>query len=274
MATIMKTIFLSILLASSVRSFTPARFSSSLQKRRSIHLFSSSLSSEPESKINDVSIEYCTGCRWGMRSAWMAQELLTTFQEELNSITIIPSRCEDGGVFVVRLGDSHVVWDRKLDGGFPEMKKLKQRVRDVITPEKDLGHSDSKDLPKDPLVMSGPINVKPEPNVSFRYCKNHRSLLRTSWLAQDLLATLKDDLNSVTLIPVFQDNEDNFVVETKGGRIIWDRKTTGRLPEPEELTELIRGSTTSDSSQSNDTPNLEEMDDEDAEELRKYFGVM
>jgi predicted Rdx family selenoprotein len=34
------------------------------------------------------------------------------------------------------------VWERKRDGGFPEAKVLKQRVRDVITPTKDLGHSE------------------------------------------------------------------------------------------------------------------------------------
>jgi predicted Rdx family selenoprotein len=48
-----------------------------------------------------VSMTYCTGCRWMMRAAWMAQELLTTFQEELDSITLIPSRPPaPGGVFV------------------------------------------------------------------------------------------------------------------------------------------------------------------------------
>lgn len=30
-----------------------------------------------------LAIEYCTGCRWLLRAAWMAQELLTTFEKEL-----------------------------------------------------------------------------------------------------------------------------------------------------------------------------------------------
>ncbi|MCV5779072.1 selenoprotein W-related protein, partial [Escherichia coli] len=36
------------------------------------------------------------------------------------------------------------VWDRVVDDGFPEAKEIKQRVRDVIAPERDLGHSDRK----------------------------------------------------------------------------------------------------------------------------------
>lgn len=35
-----------------------------------------------------------------------------------------------------------LLWDRKTEGGFPETKVLKQRVRDQIDPKRDLGHSD------------------------------------------------------------------------------------------------------------------------------------
>ena len=37
---------------------------------------------------------------------------------------------------------SKTIWDRKTDGGFPETKELKRRVRDVIQPERNLGHVD------------------------------------------------------------------------------------------------------------------------------------
>lgn len=37
---------------------------------------------------------------------------------------------------------STVLWDRKVDGGFPETKELKRRVRDVIEPGRNLGHVD------------------------------------------------------------------------------------------------------------------------------------
>ncbi len=82
-------------------------------------------------------IEYCTQCHWLLRAAYFAQELLTTFEAELGGVTLIPGQ---GGVFEVRLGND-IVWSRKKEGGFPEAKELKQRVRDLIAPAKDLGHS-------------------------------------------------------------------------------------------------------------------------------------
>lgn len=86
-----------------------------------------------------VEIEYCTGCRWGLRAGWNAQELLTTFEKELGAVSLKPS--EVSGRYLVTV-DGAVLWDRKSEGRFPEMKELKQRVRDVIVPERDLGHSD------------------------------------------------------------------------------------------------------------------------------------
>ena len=38
-----------------------------------------------------------------------------------------------------------VVWDRAEQGGFPETKELKQRVRDILSPFKYLGHSDNRE---------------------------------------------------------------------------------------------------------------------------------
>jgi selenoprotein W-related protein len=86
-----------------------------------------------------LEIEYCTQCRWLLRAAWVAQELLTTFQAELGEVALLPGT---GGVFEVRL-DDRPVWSRADEGRFPEMKELKQRVRDVIAPGRSLGHSDS-----------------------------------------------------------------------------------------------------------------------------------
>ena len=85
-----------------------------------------------------IEIRYCTQCRWLLRAAWMAQELLTTFETELGEIALAPGT---GGIFDVRL-DGELIWSRKVEGRFPESKELKQRVRDRIAPEKPLGHSD------------------------------------------------------------------------------------------------------------------------------------
>ena len=85
-----------------------------------------------------IEIEYCTQCRWMLRAAWLAQELLTTFEQDVAEVALVPGR---GGVFEVR-ADGETVWSRVADGGFPQPKELKQRVRDVIAPGRSLGHSD------------------------------------------------------------------------------------------------------------------------------------
>jgi selenoprotein W-related protein len=87
-----------------------------------------------------VEIVYCTQCNWLLRAAWMAQELLTTFAMELTELTLKPGT---GGVFEVRV-NGELVWSRKREGRFPEITELKQLVRDVIAPGKNLGHADKK----------------------------------------------------------------------------------------------------------------------------------
>ncbi|MBX3566667.1 MAG: SelT/SelW/SelH family protein [Rhizobiaceae bacterium] len=87
-----------------------------------------------------VSIRYCTQCHWLLRAGWMAQELLSTFGTELGEVALVPGT---GGVFEI-VCDGQIIWERKRDGGFPDAAKLKQLVRDVIAPERDLGHSDRK----------------------------------------------------------------------------------------------------------------------------------
>jgi selenoprotein W-related protein len=88
-----------------------------------------------------VEIEYCRRCRWLLRAAWLAQELLTTFEEELGGVTLIPNG--EGGVFEIRI-DGTVVWSRVAEGRFPEAPEIKQRVRDRVAPGRPLGHSDRR----------------------------------------------------------------------------------------------------------------------------------
>lgn len=90
----------------------------------------------------NVSITYCRLCNWLLRAGWMGQELLSTFAEELGSVTLIPD--DTGGVFEVRV-DGKLLWSRSEHGRFPEMKELKQLVRDAVAPGRDLGHVDSKE---------------------------------------------------------------------------------------------------------------------------------
>jgi selenoprotein W-related protein len=89
-------------------------------------------------KTPRIEIEYCTQCRWLLRATWMAQELLTTFQSEVGELALLPGA---RGVFEVR-ADHEIIWSRADRGRLPEIKELKQLVRDRIAFEKDLGHSD------------------------------------------------------------------------------------------------------------------------------------
>ncbi|CAI7622807.1 unnamed protein product [Penicillium glandicola] len=97
-----------------------------------------------------ISIQFCTQCRWMLRAAYFAQELLSTFSTDLGEVALVP---KTGGVFTVTIwhGTVHdgeittqeiILWDRKRDGGFPEVKALKSLVRNVIAPDRDLGHTD------------------------------------------------------------------------------------------------------------------------------------
>ncbi|RYO74431.1 hypothetical protein DL764_010834 [Monosporascus ibericus] len=108
-----------------------------------------------------VAIRFCTQCKWMLRAAYFAQELLSTFSTSLGEVALQPST---GGTFVVELffedpssssssptapepaipvrPQHRVIWDRRVDGGFPETKELKRRVRDAIEPGRNLGHVD------------------------------------------------------------------------------------------------------------------------------------
>jgi selenoprotein W-related protein len=88
-----------------------------------------------------ITIEYCPKCGWMLRAAYMAQEFLTTFSDELKSVNLQPS--EISGAYKIFI-DGEILFDRKTEGHFPEIKELKQLVRDKVAPGKSLGHSDRK----------------------------------------------------------------------------------------------------------------------------------
>mmetsp|Transcript_25721 Transcript_25721/g.52721 ORF Transcript_25721/g.52721 Transcript_25721/m.52721 type:complete len:122 (+) Transcript_25721:178-543(+) len=82
---------------------------------------------KPSSAISDIertsgaiiSISYCAGCNWMLRSTWLAQELLSSFREEglIESVELRPQYAPPGGDFVVAV-DGCVVWDRRVMVGF------------------------------------------------------------------------------------------------------------------------------------------------------------
>ncbi|KAF3901601.1 hypothetical protein ABW21_db0204314 [Orbilia brochopaga] len=112
-------------------------------------------SAQVEASVPRVAIQFCMQCKWNLRAAYYAQELLQTFSTSLGEVALRPAT---GGVFTVTLEtlneetsalESHLLWDRKRDGGFPETKELKKKVRDIIDPQRDLGHVDGKKSVKD-----------------------------------------------------------------------------------------------------------------------------
>jgi selenoprotein W-related protein len=88
--------------------------------------------------VATVRITYCPRCRWLLRAAWMAQELLVTFEHELTEVALRPGA---EGIFEVTLDDV-TIWSRADSGRFPELKELKQLVRNHVAPDRALGHSD------------------------------------------------------------------------------------------------------------------------------------
>jgi len=105
----------------------------------------------PESQPTpSITIEFCDRCRWLHRATWTSTELFLTFPPpKLTAVSLRPLNSDDtAGRFRVWLylaGEPAILlWDRKVEGGFPELKVLKQRVRDYIQPGVSLGHSDAK----------------------------------------------------------------------------------------------------------------------------------
>ena len=86
-----------------------------------------------------ITIEYCPKCNWLARAAWMSQELLTTFNEELEGVKLKPS--ETSGRYDIHVGND-LLFSRKREGHFPEIKELKILLRDKVAPNKSLGHTD------------------------------------------------------------------------------------------------------------------------------------
>lgn len=96
--------------------------------------------------MNRVEIDYCPRCKWLLRAAWYAQELLSSFEAEVQEVALRPAA---SGVFAIRL-NGELLADRARDHGFPEITALKRAVRDRVAPGRSLGHTDLSSAEPEP----------------------------------------------------------------------------------------------------------------------------
>jgi selenoprotein W-related protein len=83
-----------------------------------------------------VDITYCTRCKFLLRAAWLAQELLTTFESDLDEVALRPG---SGGIFEVRL-NGEVIASNAEGAPMPDPAQVKRLLRDRIAPGRQIGH--------------------------------------------------------------------------------------------------------------------------------------
>ena len=83
-----------------------------------------------------VEIHYCRQCRFMLRAAYLAQELLTTFEKDLGEVALVPG---SGGIFEVRV-DGETLASNRESKRMPEATEVKRLLRDRIAPGKTIGH--------------------------------------------------------------------------------------------------------------------------------------
>ncbi|ODV85276.1 hypothetical protein CANARDRAFT_28542 [[Candida] arabinofermentans NRRL YB-2248] len=141
-----------------------------------------------------ISISYCVKCKWMLRANWYQQELLQTFSSKpvelvvptqtdtsasasdsasneqetllINSVLLNPSL--KPGTFKIALYQSNtsepiIIWDRTIDGGFPDSKIIKQKIRDVLLPGFHMSHLDKANK-NNGLLIGQRLTSEPEPD--------------------------------------------------------------------------------------------------------------
>src|SRR5215207_5686127 len=71
-----------------------------------------------------IEIAYCVRCNFLARATWVAQELLHTFADYTEGLSLVPG---GGGIFEVRV-NGELVASTKTEGGFPEIRTLREAI--------------------------------------------------------------------------------------------------------------------------------------------------
>lgn len=67
-----------------------------------------------------IDIYYCRQCNWMLRSTWLSQELLHTFSEEIETVSLHP---DTGGRFEIFCNGTQI-WERKKTAAFLRLRSL------------------------------------------------------------------------------------------------------------------------------------------------------
>jgi selenoprotein W-related protein len=272
------------------------------------------------------------------KAFWMATELLQKSPEtELREVTVIPS---EPGNFVISArvrsetekgGAAVLLWDRKVDGGFPpiDLIEFEQRVRACLE-KGPAAATATTDGDAEPQLTPEDLNFgqKSLSHVVIRYCPG--ILLRAAYYGQELLTTFcEGELDAISLQPM-ESSSSEFSVGLQAYMqthqvgfgespplVLWDNSDTGKFPEVKELKRLVRDKVTpqkdlghsedskttttskndtqgeaiedevgdcvpcnaAESDTGNEQADEEDEDDDfldndEAEEARRYFGVM
>mmetsp|Transcript_22917 Transcript_22917/g.39048 ORF Transcript_22917/g.39048 Transcript_22917/m.39048 type:complete len:355 (-) Transcript_22917:192-1256(-) len=305
-------------------------------------LYMSSCDESPPTQEVHISIEYCSGCQWMLRSTWMASEILTTFASDasLSSLSLIPKGppLSEGGIFRITAkrnnsqgadsGKNTLLWDRKIEGRFPESKEVKQLIRDLVDPGKDLGHSDKQqgddgssskeadcveckeqqqDDPKQKLQESSELAIPDifynQDKVSIEYSTGvvsspDNGLYRANFYANELLSCAYErntwwkqyqldngDEKTAASAPVVVDKVTlipnrkligTMKIELNEEMAIYDhsKEADDEYIDASRLRKMvIRAITHGDISLSSGEIDIDLLDEEEAEDARKYFGV-
>jgi selenoprotein W-related protein len=83
-----------------------------------------------------VTITYCTACNFTARAAWLAQEILHTFDGQLAGVMLVPG---SGGVLDVAL-DGTLIFSRADTGRDPVIKEIRDGLYQHLSgPERPHG---------------------------------------------------------------------------------------------------------------------------------------
>lgn len=307
----------------------------------SLRMISSDDESPPTREVH-ISIEYCSGCQWMLRSTWMASEMLTTFASDssLSSISLIPKGppLSEGGIFRITADSNSnseqgadymkttLLWDRKIEGRFPESKEMKQLIRDLVDPDKDLGHSDKQtddditkesdcieckeqqqDEPKQKAQESNELAIPgifyEQNKVSIEYSTGAVSspdngLYRAIFYANELLSCAyernawwkqyqqeENEKKTTANAPIIVDNitlipnrelTGAMKIQLNDEMIIYDysKEADDEYIDASELRKMVtKAITHGDADLNSGGLGFEVLDDDEAEEARKFFGV-